>query len=70
MQFRRVGEETSARAEDKLAENLVDLGFDLADERVDSLLNRLETAGDGREKEKLAVETLEEAEVESEQRMD
>ena len=70
MQFRRVGEETSARAEDELAENLVDLGFDLADERVDSLLNRLETAGDGREKEKLAVETLEEAEVESEQRMD
>ena len=66
MQFRRVGEETSARAEDELAENLVDLGFDLADERVDSLLNRLETAGDGREKEKLAVETLEEAEVESE----
>ena len=70
MRFRRVGEETSARAEDELTENLVDLGFDLADERVDSLLNRLETAGDGREKEKLAVETLEEAEVESEQRMD
>ena len=70
MRFRRVGEETSARAEDELAENLVDLGFDLADERVDSLLNRLDTAGDGREKEKLAVETLEEAEVESEQRMD
>ena len=65
VRFRWVGKEPGARAEDELAENPVDLGFDLADERVDSLLDGFETAGDWAWMKILAVETLEEAEVES-----
>lgn len=46
VRLRRVCEETSARPKDELAEDLVDLGFDLANERDDRLLDGLETAHD------------------------
>ena len=70
VRLQRVGEETSARPEDELTEDLVDLGFDLADERDDSLLDGLKTVRDGAGLEILAVKTLQEAEVETEQRVD